>query len=98
MSEPIDRGTCPKCNGTKRIPCPPALLRYNLYGLNREDKTLPCDNCGGQYMYAGPTGEVRFRLDGTPCLHEYKGSRTGNCLHTYVCAHCGDTYEIDSGD
>lgn len=57
-----------------------------------------CDNCGGQYMYASPKGEVPLRPDGTPCLHEYSFIKTGRCLTKYTCGHCHDSFTIDSGD
>jgi len=57
-----------------------------------------CTNCGGQYMWGSPVGVVRLRKDGTPCTHEYTGAVLGNCLRGYSCIHCGDAYEIDSGD
>ena len=57
-----------------------------------------CDNCGGQYMYAIPKGEVPLRPDGTPCLHEYSFIKTGRTLTKHTCEHCHDSFTIDSGD
>lgn len=59
----------------------------------------PCQNCGGQRTHGVPTGYVRLRTDGTPCLHEYVRQTTSSkTFKRYVCAHCGDQYSIDSGD
>jgi hypothetical protein len=67
-------------------------------GTGYEGGTFPCNNCGGQTMSTKGTGKVRLRPDGTPCLHEYKGTTVGRCYHKYECAQCGDIYHIDSGD
>lgn len=91
-------GTCPKCNGSTRRPCPPEYLGFNMAGLDRTDNTLPCDNCGGQTMSLRATGKVPLRPDGSPCMHEYKYRSLGNCLHGYTCIRCGHRYEIDSSD
>ena len=57
-----------------------------------------CRNCGGQYMYGTPRGTVRLREDGTPCTHSYTSKTVGRCLTEYTCEHCGDRFQIDSGD
>jgi transcription elongation factor Elf1 len=90
-------GTCPVCNGTKRIP---ALgdSRHVVYGYDNATETFPCDNCGGQKQFELPTGLVPLRPDGTPCKHEYKGTKLGNCYWMYTCKHCGESHNIDSGD
>lgn len=97
------KGTCPVCNGTGRKPCPNDLRDYGVrngwYGYDNADDTVDCDNCGAQYMFGKPSGQVRLRPDGTPCKHEYKGSAgQWRCTHDYLCVHCGDSYMIDSGD
>lgn len=70
-------------------------------GQGYEGGTLPCTNCGGQTMSLKATGQVRLRPDGTPCKHEYKlrdGSNPGRGWYRYECRHCGDQYDLDSGD
>ena len=79
------KGTCPVCNGTGRV-------------MTKALRTEECRNCGGQYMFGSPTGQVNLREDGTPCKHEYRGNNIGRCLNRYTCIHCGDGYTIDSGD
>jgi len=96
------KGICPVCNGTTRMPVAEEHQEYKrLYsGYNPVTDTLPCDNCGGQYMFSLPTGAVSLRPDGTPCKHEYKSKSNPRfqSLHIYNCVHCDDFYEIDSGD
>lgn len=99
----MEKGICPVCNGTKRRPCPDDLRKYaapyGWYGYNKEDDTVDCDNCGKQYMMGAATGQVPLRPDGTPCVHEYKGTATRyRCVTEYTCIHCGDKHEIDSSD
>lgn len=92
--------TCPVCNGSCRRPVPEDQQRYkNIYsGYDKETDTLPCTNCGGQYMYGRPTGEVRVNNQGDPCTHSYTSKTVGRCLTEHSCAGCGDRYQIDSGD
>jgi len=90
-------GTCPKCNGTGRMPATGAYAEL-LASFDKDANTMACDNCGAQYMFGMPTGDVRLRPDGTPCLHEYVGSQVGRCIWTYGCRHCGDKYTVDSSD
>ena len=97
--------TCPVCNGGLRVPCNDEMTRsygvkYGWYEYDAETDTVPCKNCGGQTQYPGhPTGQVPPRKDnGEPCVHEYRGYQKGNCYWGYTCIHCGDTYNIDSGD
>ena len=98
----MKKGICPVCNGTVRKACPDNLREYGVnhgwYGYRAEDDTIPCDNCGGQYQFSKPTGEVPLREDGTACVHEYKGENAGRCYTRYTCKHCSDVYHIDSGD
>ena len=98
----MEKGTCPVCNGTTRKPCPDNLREYGQkngwYGYDKADNTVTCDNCGGQTMYGKPTGVTYLRKDGTPCKHEYKSEKRGNCYYKYTCIHCGYAYDIDSGD
>jgi hypothetical protein len=49
-------------------------------------------------MYGSPKGEVRLNTDGAPCNHHYTSQSDGRCLTGYTCKHCGDRYQIDSGD
>lgn len=99
MTKPT--GTCPVCNGTKRVP---ATGDYKdiTYGYDRATDTFPCCNCGGQYQGSGPTGQVALRADGTPCIHKYEETgplhRRMYGWHEYTCTHCGDKHSIDSGD
>ena len=93
-------GICPVCNGSRRIPVSDEHQRYKtvVAGYDAETDTFPCGNCGGQYMFGTPTGQVKRRADGTPCTHRYISETIGNCLHRSTCKHCGDSYTIDSGD
>lgn len=93
-------GICPACNGTTRKPVSPDNERYKTMfrGYDAATDTLPCTNCGGQMMFTKPSGRVRLRPDGTPCLHEYTSASRGRCLARYTCEHCGHQYDIDSGD
>ncbi len=94
--------TCPVCNGTGKMPCPERLRsygkQYGWYGYDAETDTVDCTNCGAQYMYGRPSGKVRANKDGAPCTHSYTSSTVGRCLTQYTCIHCGDSYQIDSGD
>ncbi len=93
-------GTCPKCNGTCRIPVPESSRRYAKItaGYDAVTDTFQCNNCGAQKMFSKATGKVQVRADGTPCLHEYAGHKIGNCLWQYDCKHCPESFVIDSGD
>jgi hypothetical protein len=67
----MSNGTCPVCIGTKRIPYVGKYAHITAaYDANTQ--TIPCYNCGGQYMSMTPTGTVALRPDGTPCTHAYK--------------------------
>lgn len=94
----MNKGTCPVCNGSKRVPAGDSPYKHMFAGYNAITDTLRCDNCGGQTMESNPTGLVPLRADGTPCKHEYVGVKTRNCYTEYTCKHCGDHYAIDSGD
>lgn len=95
-------GVCPKCNGCFRMAIEPQYEQYKkiLSGYDLVSNTLPCNNCGGQYMYTSPKGMVRLRPDGNPCMHDYKDVSDTHfrSLRNYQCTHCQDSYEIDSGD
>jgi hypothetical protein len=98
MTTTTTDGTCPVCNGSFRKPAEEGR-RYVCCGWDKETDTIPCDNCGGQYMFSrGPTGLVPLRPDGTPCNHEYSHQLISNCYHGYTCKHCGDKHNIDTGD
>lgn len=96
----IQYGTCPVCNGTKRVQeiIPEYAKQYGWYGYSAVDDCVDCTNCGKQYMYGKPTGKVRLNKEGIPCKHQYVGSSTGRCLVQYTCKHCDDTFQVDSGD
>lgn len=87
--------TCPKCNGSKRVPPTESIRKYlpNVATYDAATDTIACDNCGSQTMSLRGTGVTR---DG--CLHEYEEETVGNCYHKYTCTKCGDVYNIDSGD
>lgn len=94
----MSEGVCPVCNGTGRNNVGDKPYKESFAGYDKETNTLPCNNCGGQTMYGKPTGKVRLRPDGTPCIHSYGSRNVGRCLTEYKCVHCGYTYTIDSGD
>lgn len=94
----MNKGTCPVCNGSGRRPAGDYKYKNVVAGYDPATDTLACTNCGGQYMFGNPTGQVRLREDGTPCKHEYSSQTVGRCLTEYTCKHCGDRYQIDSGD
>ena len=96
----MTHGTCPVCNGTGRVPVPAHQQRYkNVYAsYDADTDTLACGNCGGQYMFGTPKGQVRLNKDGQPCTHKYTSRTVGRCLTEYTCSECGDRYQIDSGD
>ena len=99
----IKYGVCPICGGTGRMPCPDRFREYGIkhgwYDYDKEDDTVTCTNCGGQYQWGTPTGKVRLNREGSPCVHKYSNVRTvGRCLTEYTCENCGDSYQIDSGD
>ena len=88
-------GICPVCCGT----CQVELTSEEKTRSWNKDKThRPCHNCGGQYMYGRANGEVRLTSTQTPCTHNYTSTNDGRCLTGYTCIHCGDRYQIDSGD
>ena len=92
----IKYGTCPVCNGTKRVDA--GKSGPTCYGYDKETHTLPCYNCGGQTQGGSPSGKVRLRPDETPCVHQYTSRNIGRCYNEYTCIHCGMSYNIDSGD
>lgn len=94
-----ERGICPVCNGTGRRPGEEGRNYKWVSSYDPVTHTLACNNCGGQYMYGTPTGKVNLRRDnGEPCRHKYSGYNAGRCLTRYTCDHCGDRFDIDSGD
>jgi len=96
MQDTQELGICPKCHGTRKIPLSDV---EKTYSWNKGFTTKECDNCGAQRMYGRPSGKVNLRFDNKePCLHEYSGRNSGRCRTVYSCKHCGDSYEIDSGD
>lgn len=91
---------CPCCNGTRRVALPERSRSYKsvIAGYDSATDTIPCKNCGGQYMYGTPTGLVALNSSGAPCTHTYSSANVGRCLTRYTCIHCKDSYTIDSGD
>ena len=91
--------TCPECNGSTRTPyrLDPSWKKV-IAGYDEATDTLPCHNCGAQYMYGRSRGQVRLNREGQPCKHSYRSQTVGRCLTEYTCEHCGDSYQIDSGD
>ncbi len=61
-------------------------------------KNVPCNNCGGQYMFGEPTGKSRYNSLGLPCLHEYTISLVSKCYYTYKCNYCTLQFHVDTGD
>jgi hypothetical protein len=96
----MEKGTCPVCNGSGRAAVPISMERYKnvITGYDKDTDTLPCTNCGGQYMFGSPKGQVRLNRDGEPCHHKYSSQTVGRCLTEYTCSECGDRFQIDSGD
>jgi uncharacterized protein YbaR (Trm112 family) len=96
----MTKGTCPVCNGTGRRALMAHEQQYkHVYsGYDAATDTLACSNCGAQYMFGRPTGEVRLNKEGQPCKHSYSSKTVGRCLTEYTCSECGDSYQIDSGD
>jgi rubredoxin len=96
----MNKGTCPVCNGSGRVPVPEHLQKYKgvIAGYDKDSDTVQCRNCGGQYMYSKSTGQVKLNSEGVPCTHSYTSKTVGRCLTEYTCSHCGDVYQIDSGD
>jgi hypothetical protein len=92
------KGVCPVCNGTCRVPAGFGRYKDIIAGYDRETDTFECSNCGGQYMFGTPRGEVLLNKEGQPCHHSYKSQTVGRCLTQYTCVHCDDSYKIDSGD
>ena len=94
----MNNGICPDCNGTCRLPAGDTRYKSVISGYDHKTDTLPCSNCGGQYMFGRPTGKVKLNAAGDPCKHIYTSKNVGRCLTEYVCQHCNDRYQIDSGD
>ena len=94
----MEKGTCPVCSGSGRVPAADNKYKSVMAGYDANTDTLECRNCGGQYMYGRPSGIVNTDNSGMPCVHEYESSNAGRCLTNYRCVHCGDSYQIDSGD
>jgi hypothetical protein len=94
----MEYGTCPVCNGTHRVPAGDNKYKHVIAGYDKDTDTFACTNCGGQYMYGSPKGQVRLNRDGEPCHHKYSSRTVGRCLTEYTCSECGDRYQIDSGD
>jgi len=101
-SIPEGHGVCPACSGTGRVPVPEHSQKYKnvIAGYDKATDTLACGNCGGQKMYGTALGYTKLRQpdDAQGCMHEYVGRNAGHCYTIYTCKHCGDTYDIDSGD
>lgn len=94
----MKQGTCPVCDGAGRRPAGDYKYKSVIAGYEPESDTLPCTNCGAQYMWGQPTGQVRLDRAGNPCYHKYTSQTVGRCLTEYTCTECGDGYQIDSSD
>ena len=94
----INLVTCPVCNGSKRKSATNRTYKSYIVGYDSETDTIPCTNCGGQYMYGEPTGQVKVNKSNLPCKHRYTTKEIGRCLTQFTCIECGDIYQIDSGD
>lgn len=94
----MEQGICPVCNGTGRMPAGDSKYKHITAGYDQSTDTFACSNCGGQYMFGRPSGKVKLNKEGNPCRHSYVSSNAGRCLTDYNCVHCGDRYQIDSGD
>lgn len=90
--------TCPVCVGTRREPAGDNKYKSVIAGYDLNTDTFACTNCGAQRMYGQATGLVRPNQQGNPCHHSYRARTVGRCLTEYTCEHCGDRYQIDSGD
>lgn len=97
-SIPVGHDKCPCCTGTGRISATDYQYKNILSGYDTVTDTLPCNNCGGQYMFGKNKGHVKLNKDGVACTHKYSGKNSGRCLTTYICDYCDDRYQIDSGD
>jgi hypothetical protein len=94
----VTLATCPKCNGTTRIPAE-GPYKHVMASYDKASDTLACDNCGGQTMSLRATGMTTIDpATGIGCLHAYQGRNAGRCLTKYICERCSDTYSIDSSD
>jgi hypothetical protein len=92
------KAICPCCGGNKRIHAGDYKYKTITAGYDPLSDTLACTNCGGQYMFGRPTGEVNINKDGVACVHSYTSKNVGRCLTEYTCEYCGDKHTIDSGD
>lgn len=93
-------GICPVCNGTGREPVTTETEKYKrvIHGYDAETETFSCSNCGTQYMFEKPRGEVPLNRNGVPCTHAYTIETVGKCYHKHTCKHCGDTFHVDTSD
>lgn len=94
----METGVCPVCNGSGRKAAGDYQYKHVIAGYDKDTDTLPCTNCGGQYMFGSPSGKVRLNKDGVPCTHQYVSKYVGRCLTEYFCVWCADKHQIDSGD
>lgn len=94
----MKQGVCPVCNGSGRVAAGDNKYKHVIAGYDKETDTFGCTNCGGQYMYGRPTGQVPIDFSGQPCVHKYTSKTVGRCLTEYTCEFCSDRYQIDSGD
>lgn len=100
MKNQTTKGTCPVCDGTCKVTASDHDRRYKsvIAGYDPLTDTMPCSNCGRQYMFGRPTGQVNLNKDGVPCTHSYNFENRGRDYNVYTCIHCGDNFSIDSGD
>lgn len=96
---PTTRGECPCCNGTGKVtPAEGTKYLSVMAGYDKMNNTLPCDNCGAQYMFGKSKGHVKLNNEGLPCYHSYVGTNVGRSRTKYTCRRCDESFEIDSGD
>lgn len=67
-------------------------------GTKKDERNFDCGNCGGRTMSGTARGIVKLRPDGEPCVHDFRGEYIARSYRRYTCNHCGDIYDIDSGD
>lgn len=94
----MEKYTCPICSGKGRISAENRVWKRLMQGYNRKDDSFPCMNCGGQYQFGVPTGQVDLDVFGSPCVHEYKVHKVSGFAIEYVCDRCQDQYVVDALD
>jgi len=96
-----ETGICPVCNGTCTVTITRPVWDSKTRNRVNTPTIVPCTNCGGQYMFGTPRGNVPLNKQGQPCKHSYTQPGPGYRSSTYsvtYCEHCDDPLSIDSGD